>query len=152
MFLSFSEENSLNGLLNGVILFCMLCLQIAVNFFNDILDALRGKDTSIRLGPVRVVSEGLLDAKSLKKSAFLVLLFAFLSGSFLVLKGGVFILLIGGAGLFMTYFYSGPPIDLAERGLSEVFVFLFFGLLAVFGIFYLNILEERLVTEELSLI
>lgn len=127
--------------LNIIILTCMLLLQIAVNYFNDVLDFKRNKDTTERLGPVRMTQTQQIQPSSLLRMSFVVLFLALCLGVYLVLKGGAFIFFIGLTALGMTYFYSAPPISLADRGLSEIFVFLFFGLLAVSGICHLNSLQ-----------
>lgn len=128
--------------LNIIILLCMLCLQIAVNYFNDVLDFKRNKDTTERLGPPRMVQSQKIQASSLTYAAYTVLFLALCLGGYLVIKGGVLILFIGLTALGMTYFYSAPPISLADRGLSEIFVFLFFGVLAIIGICHLNFLQS----------
>ena len=124
--------------LNFLILFCMTGLQISVNYFNDILDGRRKRDTGDRLGPQRVIHSGILTEKSLMKALVFVLLLTLSLGAYLIYKGGWPIALIGISGLLLTYFYSAPPLALADRGLSEIFVFLYFGVLSVCGIFYLN--------------
>ena len=128
--------------LNIIILLCMLLLQTAVNYFNDVLDFKRNKDTTERLGPPRMVQSQKIKASSLTSTAYAVLFLALCLGGYLVIKGGVFILFIGLTALGMTYFYSAPPIALADRGLSEIFVFLFFGVLAVGGIYHLNFMQS----------
>ena len=135
--------------LNIIILLCMLLLQIAVNYFNDILDFKRNKDTAERLGPPRMVQSQKIQASSLTYAAYVVLFLALCLGGYLVIKGGVFILFIGLTALGMTYFYSAPPISLADRGLSEIFVFLFFGVLAVSGIYHLNFMQ-RIISHDIS--
>ena len=125
-------------IIHGMVLFCMMCLQMAVNYLNDALDTKRGKDTHQRLGPQRMSQSGRLSFSELLDGASVLLSLAIVSGLYLVAKGGWPILAIGTIGLLATYFYSAPPISLADRGLSELFVFLFFGVLAVCGIFYLN--------------
>lgn len=116
----------------------MLLLQIAVNYFNDVLDFKRNRDTTDRLGPPRMVQSQKISADSLTGVSYITLFLAICLGFYLAMKGGVFILIIGLIALGMTYFYSAPPIALADRGLSELFVFLFFGVLAVGGICHLN--------------
>ena len=140
--LSTAQQESINILLNAVILMCMVCLQIAVNYFNDALDFKRNKDTSQRLGPARMVQSGNLSYSVMLKSACLVLSLALICGLYLIYKGGWPIFVVGIVSLLSVYFYSAPPIALADRGLSEIFVFLFFGLLPVTGICYLNALES----------
>ncbi len=132
------QLHSTHYFLNIIILLCILSIQVAVNYLNDLLDAQRGNDTSKRLGPLRYVQAGLISPKYMKKASFFVLLFTVISGIYLVIVGGFFILFIGVISIFLSYFYSAPPLSIADRGLTEIFVFLFFGVLAVIGIFYLN--------------
>ena len=125
--------------LNIIILLCMLLLQITVNYFNDALDFKRNRDTKDRLGPPRMVQSQKIQASLLINISYLILFLAGLLGIYLVIKGGAFIFFIGLTAMGMTYFYSAPPIALADRGLSEIFVFLFFGVLTVSSICHLNI-------------
>ena len=127
--------------LNLIILLCMLLLQTAVNYFNDALDFKRSRDTTERLGPLRMVQAQKIQADSLIYTSCFILFLAVCLGLYLVTAGGFFILAIGLTALGMTYFYSAPPIALADRGLSEIFVFLFFGVLAVSGICHLNAVQ-----------
>ena len=124
------------------ILFCSLFIQFATNFFNDVIDYKKGADDNERLGPTRVTSSGLVPPKTVLKWAFLSVLMALMFGIPLMLKGGIPILLLGLLSLYLTYGYTGGKVSLAYRGLGELFVFLFFGLLSVAGTYYL--LSERL--------
>ena len=125
---------------SALILACAVLIQIATNFFNDALDHAKGADTAGRLGPTRVTSAGLLPARRVMTGAFLTLTLAALLALPLVLRGGGIILLIGLLSLLFAYAYTGGPFPLAYLGLGEIFVTLFFGLIAVGGTFYLNTL------------
>ena len=125
---------------SALILACAVLIQIATNFFNDALDHAKGADTAGRLGPTRVTSAGLLPARRVMTGAFLTLTLAALLALPLVLRGGGIILLIGLLSLLFAYAYTGGPFPLAYLGLGEIFVTLFFGLIAVAGTFYLNTL------------
>jgi 1,4-dihydroxy-2-naphthoate octaprenyltransferase len=125
---------------SALILACAVLIQIATNFFNDALDHVKGADTAGRLGPTRVTSAGLLPARRVMTGAFLTLTLAALLALPLVLRGGGIILLIGLLSLLFAYAYTGGPFPLAYLGLGEIFVTLFFGLIAVAGTFYLNTL------------
>ena len=125
---------------SALILACAVLIQIATNFFNDALDHAKGADTAGRLGPTRVTSAGLLPARRVMTGAFLTLTLAALLALPLVLRGGGIILLIGLLSLLFAYAYTGGPFPLAYLGLGEIFVILFFGLIAVAGTFYLNTL------------
>ena len=129
---------SFSYFLNSIILLCVLSLQILVNYLNDLIDAQRGKDTEKRLGPLRYVKANLITPNNMKKASLFFLLLTIVCGSYLVMIGGFFILLIGVLSILLTYFYSAPPLSIADRGLADIFVFLFFGVIAVLGIVYIN--------------
>lgn len=115
-----------------------ISIQIATNFFNDAIDAAKGADTSKRAGPKRVTASGLLSSRSVLMwgGVFVVLAFAF--GVVLYQARGWPILLIGLPSLFLSYGYTGGPFPLAYRGMGEVFVILFFGLVAVCGTVFIQ--------------
>ena len=143
--LSWIEIKTLNWFLNGWIIFSFLTLQVAVNYFNDALDFKKKKDTSIRLGPPRMASSQKLSPKNLLFAALAMVIVSSFIGLYLALfYGGVFILIIGIIGVLTAYFYSAPVFSIADRGLSEIFVFLCFGVLPVLSIVYLNLMETSL--------
>ncbi|OAI56851.1 hypothetical protein AYO49_03445 [Verrucomicrobiaceae bacterium SCGC AG-212-N21] len=111
---------------------CM-CLQIATNFFNDAIDSLKGSDTKERLGPVRITASGMMPAKTVLWVAVGVLGLAALLSVPLFISRGWPIIAIGLPSLWFCYGYTGGPMPLAYRGLGELFVILFFGLIAVTG-------------------
>ena len=127
-------------LVSALILACAVLIQIATNFFNDALDHAKGADTAALLGPTRVTSAGLLPPRRVMTGAFLTLALAALLAFPLVLRCGGIILLIGILSLLFAYAYTGGPYPLAYLGLGEIFVVLFFGVIAVAGTFYLNAL------------
>lgn len=110
-----------------------ICIQIATNFFNDAIDDAKGADTEARLGPTRVTASGMLSRKTVSLLAILFLFAAALFASPLIAARGWIILAIGIPSLFLTYGYTGGPFPLAYLGLGEVFVVLFFGIIAVVG-------------------
>ena len=132
--------SAFDPLVSALILASAVLIQIATNFFNDAIDHAKGADTDQRLGPTRVTSAGLLPARRVMTGAFLTLMLAALLAIPLVLRGGGIILLIGILSLLFAYAYTGGPFPLAYLGLGEIFVILFFGLIAVAGTFYLNTL------------
>ena len=136
--LSFSGWNTFNSLLNGAILFCVLCIQTATHFFNDALDFIKGADSPSRKGPKRAVQEGLIIPSELFKAGFFCLALAALAGVYLVWQGGWPVLFIGVASLILAYLYTGGPYPLSYTGLADFFVLLFFGLIPVATVFYLN--------------
>ena len=110
-----------------------VAIQIATNFFNDAIDAEKGADTEKRLGPVRVTASGLISKKAVYASGVFFLAMAVVCGWFLIEARGWVMLAIGLPSLFLAYGYTGGPWPLAYRGMGEVFVILFFGLIAVGG-------------------
>jgi 1,4-dihydroxy-2-naphthoate octaprenyltransferase len=117
-----------------------LLIQIGTNLANDYYDHLRGGDTEDRVGPVRVTQAGLLRPRAVRNGAFLVLGLALALGVYLVWVGGLPILLIGIASLICAVAYTGGPFPLAYHGLGDLFVFVFFGLVAVGGTYWVQAL------------
>jgi 1,4-dihydroxy-2-naphthoate polyprenyltransferase len=115
-------------------------IQIGTNLFNDVGDYLRGTDTPDRLGPKRATAEGWLTPSKVAAGAWLSFALAFLCGIYLVWHGGWPIVAIGLASLAAGWAYTGGPKPIAYRPLGEVFVFIFFGLGAVGGSYYLQTL------------
>jgi len=108
-------------------------LQIASNFANDLYDALRGTDGEGLIGPRRAVASGLVSPAAMRRALALVLLLAAIPAGFLAWHAGWAFAAIGAVGAVCAVGYTAPPLSLAYRGLGEVFVFLFFGPLAVAG-------------------
>jgi 1,4-dihydroxy-2-naphthoate octaprenyltransferase len=119
-------------------LLATLFIQIATNYFNDALDHRKGADTAKRLGPKRATAGGLLTFKEMILWAALMLALALVCGLPLIQSHGWPILLIGLLSLYLSFGYTGGPFPLAYLGLGEVFVFVFFGLIAVGGSYYLQ--------------
>jgi len=115
-------------------------IQIGTNLFNDVGDFRRGTDTPDRLGPKRATAEGWLGAGVVEGAAWLAFALALLCGIYLVAHGGWPIVIIGLASLAAGWAYTGGPAPIAYRPLGEVFVFIFFGLVAVGGSYYLQML------------
>lgn len=110
-----------------------VAIQIATNFFNDAIDSLKGADTAQRLGPTRVTAAGLMKPATVMKIATAFLLLAAIFGAVLIQARGWPILAIGVPSLLLAYGYTGGPFPLAYRGLGELFVIGFFGIIAVTG-------------------
>lgn len=117
------------------------CIQIGTNLFNDVGDFLRGTDTPERLGPRRATAEGWLTPGKVKAGAWLSFALAFGCGIYLVAHGGWPIVAIGLASLAAGWAYTSGPKPIAYGPLGEVFVFIFFGLVAVGGSYYLQTLS-----------
>lgn len=120
-----------------------LLIQVGTNLANDYYDHLRGGDTKDRVGPVRVTQAGIIPPKTVRNGAFLILALAFLLGLYLAWVGGLPVVLIGLASLLCAVAYTGGPFPLAYHGLGDLFVFVFFGLVAVGGTFWVQALAFR---------
>ena len=115
-----------------------LLLQIGSNFANDYFDALKGADTHERIGPLRVTSAGLISHASMRLGMVVVFGMAALIGLYLVWVGGWPILAVGVAAILAAIAYTGGPKPYGYFGLGELFVFVFFGLVAVCGTYYVQ--------------
>lgn len=115
-----------------------LLLQIAVNLANDYFDAKNSIDSKERLGPVRVTQSGLIAPAQVKVAMIICLVLAGLTFFYLTTVGGWTIFLIGIASVLAALAYSGGPYPLASHGLGELFVFIFFGLVAVCGTYWVQ--------------
>jgi 1,4-dihydroxy-2-naphthoate octaprenyltransferase len=118
-----------------------LLIQIATNLANDYFDFIKGADTEERVGPVRVTQAGLISPGAVRGAMLLTLLAALLVGVYLVRIAGTPILVVGLVSLVCAVAYTGGPFPLAYHGLGDVFVFVFFGLVAVSGTVYVQMLE-----------
>ena len=111
-------------------------IQILANFLNEIYDYKKGADNHKRIGPQRAVASGLISVKQMSVVSILLAAFIFGAGLILVYHSGWVILLIGILCLLFAYLYTGGPYPLAYNGLAEPFVFVFFGLIAVNGTYF----------------
>jgi 1,4-dihydroxy-2-naphthoate polyprenyltransferase len=114
-------------------------IQIGTNLANDYSDAKRGADTADRLGPVRVTSSGLITPARVLRATWIAFAVAVACGIYLAIVAGWVILLIGAASIVAGVLYTGGPRPYGYAGLGEVFVFLFFGLVAVNGSYYVQV-------------
>lgn len=113
-------------------------IQIGTNFVNDAIDFEKGADTGTRLGPLRATQQGWLSKKQVMALAFTCFGGALLLGVPLAIQGGWPIVIIGLVSLAMGYAYTGGPLPLAYVGLGDLFVIIFFGLIATGGTFFLH--------------
>jgi 1,4-dihydroxy-2-naphthoate octaprenyltransferase len=127
------------GLLACTLLGAVL-IQIATNYINDALDFKKGADTGERLGPTRVTAAGLLTADAVMMGAYLCFAGAAICGVPLIVHGGWPLLAIGVASIVAAYAYTGGPYPLAYHGLGEIFVIVFFGVIAVGGTYFVQTL------------
>ncbi len=116
-------------------------IQIGTNLANDYSDAKRGADTADRLGPVRVTSAGLVTPQRVLTATWVAFAVAIACGIYLATVAGIVIIVIGVLSIAAGVLYTGGPRPYGYAGLGEVFVFLFFGLVAVNGSYYVQ-LEE----------
>ncbi len=113
-------------------------IQIGTNLVNDAMDFKKGADTSERIGPQRITQAGVLTSSQVMLLATVFFITAIAFGLPLVIEGGLPIVIIGILSVLMGYAYTAGPFPLAYRGLGDVFVILFFGLVAVMGLFFLH--------------
>jgi 1,4-dihydroxy-2-naphthoate octaprenyltransferase len=113
-------------------------IQVGTNFANDYYDAVQGADTADREGFTRVTAGGLIEPAEVKRAMVLTFALAILSGTYLVYVGGLPILIVGLVSVVCGVAYTGGPYPLGYNGLGDLFVFVFFGLVAVTGTYYVQ--------------
>lgn len=136
--------NKYNLIVTFFAIICSLLIQVGTNFTNDLYDYLKGADTKKRKGPERVLASGLITIKEMKTAIFLTFLLAFIFGLYLIYWGGIVILIIGILSMTAGIAYTAGPYPLAYKGLGDIFVFMFFGLIGTTGTFYLHTFEFTL--------
>jgi len=114
-------------------------IQVGTNLSNDYSDARRGADTEDRLGPVRVTAGGLVPPRLVLMATYVSFGVAVLAGAYLVAVAGWQLLLVGAASILAGVLYTGGPRPYGYEGLGEVFVFLFFGIVAVAGSYFVQV-------------
>ena len=129
-----SEVNWINALLALIV---SLSLQIAVNYANDYSDGIRGTDTD-RVGPIRLVASGLASAKLVKRASYISFLFAVVAGSLLSLNISLWLIPVGGISILAAWGYTGGKQPYGYLGFGEFSVFIFFGLVATVGSYYVQ--------------
>ncbi|GMQ81912.1 MAG: 1,4-dihydroxy-2-naphthoate polyprenyltransferase [Rhodothermia bacterium] len=122
-------------------LIAAILIQIGTNLFNDYKDFVRGADTNVRKGPTRVVHAGLVSPKNMKRATVIAFSLAVLAGLYLMIRGGWPIVLIGVSSILFGVLYTAGKYSLANLGLADIFVFIFFGPVAVAGTYYVQALE-----------
>jgi 1,4-dihydroxy-2-naphthoate octaprenyltransferase len=113
-------------------------IQVGTNLSNDYSDARRGADTEDRLGPVRVTAGGLVPPRRVLVATYVSFGIAVLFGVYLIVVAGWQLLLVGAASILAGVLYTGGPRPYGYEGLGEVFVFLFFGIVAVAGSYFVQ--------------
>lgn len=139
--LAWSDRGEVDWIWAALALLGAVFIQIATNYINDAIDYRRGADTAARLGPLRVTQAGLISYEAVLRGAYICFFIAALCGIPLIVRGGWPILVIGLASIAAAYAYTGGPYPLAYHGLGEVFVIVFFGLVAVGGTYYVLTLQ-----------
>jgi 1,4-dihydroxy-2-naphthoate octaprenyltransferase len=114
-------------------------IQVGTNLSNDYSDARRGADADDRLGPVRVTAGGLVPPRQVLVATYVSFGLAVLAGIYLIAVAGWLLLVIGAASILAGVLYTGGPRPYGYEGLGEVFVFLFFGVVAVVGSFFVEV-------------
>jgi 1,4-dihydroxy-2-naphthoate polyprenyltransferase len=122
----------------GVALVVSLALQVAVNYANDYSDGVRGTDAA-RVGPVRLVASGLASPAAVRRAAFVAFGVAGGAGLALAATTSWWLLAVGAASIAAAWFYTGGPRPYGYAGLGELFVFVFFGLVATVGTTYVAV-------------
>ncbi len=124
-----------------IALICSLLIQIGTNFVNDLYDFLKGTDDENRVGPTRALSAGWISPSQMKFAIYLTFGITFLLGLSLVYHAGLVVLLIGVLSIFAGYSYTAGPFPLAYNGLGDIFVFVFFGIVATVGTYFVQAIE-----------
>tara|TARA_Y100001970_G_scaffold293862_1_gene444022 strand:- start:1383 stop:2246 length:864 start_codon:yes stop_codon:yes gene_type:complete len=131
------REGAFNLFIFFMILLAALLIQIGTNFANDLYDFLNGADNENRIGPIRLTQSGLISPKKMKNAMWISFILAICVGFYLALIGGWPIVIIGLASIFSGIAYTAGPYPLGYNGFGDLFVFIFFGLIAVPGTYYL---------------
>ncbi len=130
-------------------LLASIFIQVGTNLSNDYSDARRGADAGDRLGPVRVTAGGLVPPNRVLVATYVSFGLAVLFGTYLVVVAGWQLLLVGAASILAGVLYTGGPRPYGYEGLGEVFVFLFFGIVAVAGSYFIQ--TKHLIWEAFAL-
>jgi 1,4-dihydroxy-2-naphthoate polyprenyltransferase len=140
-----ATEGTFKALTFAAAMLGALFIQVGTNLSNDYSDARRGADTEDRLGPVRVTAGGLVPPRQVLVATYVAFAAAVLAGAYLIATAGWELLLVGAASILAGVLYTGGPRPYGYEGLGEVFVFLFFGVVAVTGSYFAQV--ERLTWE-----
>ena len=149
--LAYSHTEIISYLYFILTLFASIFIQIGTNFANDYYDHKKQADTKERKGPKRALQQGIFTPQTVKISFILMFALAFFCGIFLAIRGGLPIVFIGVVSIILGIFYTKGKFALAYTGISDIFVILFFGPIAVVGTYYIQTLEVNLFTFLLGL-
>lgn len=134
-------DNKNNFIAALIALICSLLIQIGTNFVNDLYDHLKGSDGDGRVGPARALATGIISVNEMKLAISLTFGVTFLLGLYLVNLAGWPILIVGILSIASGYAYTAGPFPFAYNGLGDIFVFVFFGVVAVVGTYYVQALQ-----------
>ncbi|MEN8194265.1 MAG: 1,4-dihydroxy-2-naphthoate polyprenyltransferase [Bacteroidota bacterium] len=134
-------DNKFNFIAAFIALICSLLIQIGTNFVNDLYDHLKGSDGEGRVGPTRALATDLISVSEMKVGIYLTFGTTFLLGLYLVYLAGWPILIVGILSIASGYAYTAGPYPLAYNGLGDIFVFIFFGVVATVGTYYVQALQ-----------
>jgi len=122
-------------------LFGSIMIQIGTNYANDLFDYKKQTDTTDRIGPLRVTQAGLATPRQTATATCVVFALAFLAGIYLVYRGGWPVVIIGLSSILFGILYTAGPLALGYIGVADMFVFVFFGPVALAGTYYVQTLE-----------
>lgn len=134
------HDNVFDFIPSLIALLCAFLIQIGTNFANDYFDFKKGADNDDRIGFERATAKGHISADIMRNATILTMATAFFLGLILVWHAGWVILGLGILSLICGVLYTGGPFPLGYNGLGDLFVFIFFGFVAVMGTYYLNAL------------
>ncbi len=138
-----ASEDEFHALPFAAALVGSIFIQIGTNLSNDYSDARRGADTDDRLGPVRVTAGGLMPPRHVLAGTYIAFSIAVAAGLYLAAVAGWELLVVGVASILAGVLYTGGPRPYGYEGLGELFVFVFFGIVAVVGSYYVQTEELR---------
>jgi 1,4-dihydroxy-2-naphthoate octaprenyltransferase len=134
------KNHTINFFLVFITLFCAILIQIGTNLVNDYSDFKKGADDDKRIGPLRVTQAGLISESNMKRGIYFVLFLILLSSIFLIIRGGIPILIIGISALLAGYYYTGGSSPYGYLGFGDIFVLIFFGPVSLAGAYYIQTL------------
>jgi 1,4-dihydroxy-2-naphthoate octaprenyltransferase len=135
---AYHQKGEINILLAVLTIICSMGIQILTGFINEIYDFKKGADTAERVGPKRAVAAGIITVKQMTIASYILGIATFLLGMIIVYQTDYIILVIGLVSLFLAYGYTAGPAPLAYLGIADIFVLVFFGLVAVNGTYYVQ--------------
>lgn len=145
------EAGAFHGLAASMALLAAVLIQIGTNFSNDYHDFVKGADTHARKGPQRATQAGLVEPDTMRRAALAAFGLAFVAGSYLIWRGGWVIFLIGVLSIMFGILYTAGRYSLAYLGVADIFVFIFFGPVAVAGTHYVQALQLDPITVAIGL-